>query len=269
MKNLMLHADDFGLSPSVNMAILELAQNQRISGTAVMSIFEEAQLGADELKKIKYLDIGLHITLTDQALCRYDTSLVNAAGKAYSIEQVIKKALAKQLGIEDLKKEIKAQIENFMDIFGFTPHYFDGHHHVQLLKPVCQALYEVCQQMEIKNIFIRSAFIPFSFGISKKNLVLKGLSKNIKKDVNKWGWKSNEFFAGTYGKKGLKAYFQKILSLKKDNVLMMVHPASKVDDVLRSRDGFLQHRRDEYEFLKSNDFLSILNQYGFRLAYVG
>ncbi len=268
MKKLILHADDFGLSPSVNKAIIELAQNQRISGTAVMSLFEEAQDGADELKKIKPFDIGLHITLTDQALCRYDTSLVNAAGKAYSKEELIKKALARQLGEYDLKKEIAAQIERFIDIFGFAPHYFDGHHHVQLLKPVRNALLEVCSDMDIKNIFIRSSFMPLSFGLSKRNLVLRSLNKNMKADIQKWGFRSNDYFAGDYGKEGLEKHLQKILLKQKDNLLMMLHPAKSVDDILRSRDGFLSPRVDEYAFLNSDAFLNILNQYNYRLFYV-
>ncbi len=267
MKNLMLHADDFGLSQGVNNAIIELAQNQRISGTAVMSIFEEAASDADRLKHIKPLDIGLHITLTDQALCRYDTSLVNAAGKAYAKEIVIKKALKNQLDEKDLKKEIKAQIERFIDIFGRSPDYFDGHHHVQLLKPVRRALQAVLDDMGMKNIFIRSSHMPFSFGISKRALVLKSLNKDMKKTVENRGWRTNDFFAGGYGNEGLEEHMHKILSQQKDNLLMMVHPGF-VDDLLCARDILQKPREDEYGFLNSAAFVSLLQQYNYKLSYV-
>lgn len=268
MKNLMLHADDFGLSEGVNKGIVELAEQQRISGTAVMTIFNEAKIYAGELKQIKPFDIGLHITLTDQALCHYDTSLVNAAGRAYRKEEVIKKALKGDLSLKDLKKEIGTQIQNFMDIFGRQPDYFDGHHHMQLLKPVRHALYELSCEMGIKNVFIRSSFIPLSFGLSKRNLVLKTLNKDMQKNRDAWGWRSNDFFAGSYGKEGLAEHMNKILSQQKDNLLMMLHPGH-VDDLLCARDSLQKEREDEYRFLLSDDLPQLLERYQYRLSYVG
>ncbi len=267
MNNLFLHADDFGLSEGVNKAIIALAQNQRLSGTAVMSIFEEAQKNADELKSVKPFDIGLHITLTDQALCRYDTSLVNAAGKAYSKEELIKKAFKGQLNPKDLEKEIKAQISNFADIFGFYPHYYDGHHHVQLLKPVRLALHKVAHSLSIENIYIRSSYMPLSFGFSPKIAALKAMNKDMKNHVKLWDWRSNDFFAGSYGKEGLKVYMKHILSKQKNNLLMMVHPGF-VDERLCARDSLQNEREDEYHFLKSNSFSELLNQYHYKLCYV-
>lgn len=264
MKKLILHADDFGISPSVNNAIIALGQQKYLSGTAVMTIFEESQYRAEDLLSISDFAIGLHITLTDQPLCNYNSSLVDAAGKAYGVKEVIKKATKNQLDATDLETEIRMQIERFINVFNRPPDYFDGHHHVQLLKPVRKALYNVTTVLGI-DVYIRNAHIPLSFGATPKKWILRGLNKDMQADVKKYGWQSNRYFAGSYGKEGIAVYFDKILSKQKDDLLMMVHPGF-VDDILCARDPFTDGRIDEYNYLSSAAFTQSLQKYGY---YVG
>ncbi|MFV0322665.1 MAG: ChbG/HpnK family deacetylase [Alphaproteobacteria bacterium] len=264
MKKLLVHADDFGISPSVNDAIVALGEQKRLSGTAVMTIFEESRYKADELMAIENFAIGLHITLTDQPLCHYNSSLINAAGHAYGVKDVIQKATKNQLDVQDLEAEIRMQLDNFYTIFKRYPDYFDGHHHVQLLKPVRKALYNVTSALGI-NVYIRSANMPYAFGLSPKTLVLRGLNKDMQTDIQEYGWQSNTYFAGSYGKEGIRAYFDKILSKQKDDLLMMVHPGF-VDDILASRDPFTDGRIAEYNYLNSDAFSQTLQKYGY---YVG
>lgn len=264
MKKLLVHADDFGISPAVNDAIIALGEQKRLSGTAVMTIFEESRYKAEDLLAIDDFSIGLHITITDQALFNYNSSLVNAAGHAYGIKEVIKKATKNQLDAQDLETEIRMQLDNFYNIFKRYPDYFDGHHHVQLLKPVRKALYNITSALGI-DVYIRSANMPFIFGVSPKTLVLRSLNKDMQTDVQKFGWQSNTYFAGSYGKEGIGAYFDKILSKQKDDLLMMVHPGF-VDDILAARDSFTDGRIAEYNYLNSDAFSQMLQKYGY---YVG
>ncbi|MFV0431628.1 MAG: ChbG/HpnK family deacetylase [Alphaproteobacteria bacterium] len=263
MKNILIHADDFGLSPGVNEAIIELGQKKRLSGTAVMSIFTESQYKADILSQIKDFSIGLHITLTDQILC-HKSSLTDNNGKAYSLKEVIQKSQKNQLNSHDLEQEITTQIEHFHHIFNRYPDYFDGHHHVQLLKPVRQALHQITTRLNIP-VYIRNAYMPLSFGLSPKKMVLRYLNRGMQADIQRWGWQTNSYFAGSYGSKPIAQYFKHILSLQKDNLLMMVHPGF-VDEILQSRDKMQEARKIEYDFLASDGFTQLLKKYNYHVA---
>lgn len=59
----IINADDFGLTRSVNDAIFELAQKGTITSTTVMTNMPFAE-EAVELLPNKNISIGLHVTLT-------------------------------------------------------------------------------------------------------------------------------------------------------------------------------------------------------------
>ena len=68
-RRIRLCADDYGISPGVNRAILNLIERERINATSVMVVGPAA--GRDEVEALKvagarhpHCAIGLHLTLT-------------------------------------------------------------------------------------------------------------------------------------------------------------------------------------------------------------
>jgi len=102
MKSLIINADDFGYSPVFNTRILDLAEKNLVSSVSVMVLWgiEKQEKQVERLKNLGNISIGLHFDLD------------NKEGK-YSYENI--------------KEEISKQFENFLKVFGFTPHFIDKH----------------------------------------------------------------------------------------------------------------------------------------------
>ncbi len=264
-KSVIIHADDFGLSSAINQGILTLARFERISGTSVMCVFDGLSKDVQKLKTYEHLDIGLHITLTDQILCK-PSSLTNEKGKAYDIQDLIKKDFLRRLNYNDIETEITHQFMRFYDLFGCWPDYIDGHQHVQLLKTVRQALLNVMKRHKINTNFIRSALIPLQFGFSRKALILNFLNMGMQQYLKQNHIGSNRFFSGLYDHR-FASMIQKTLSTQKSDILIMCHPGF-VDELLIQRDCLTNQREDELHYLISDDFFNDLKQYNYRLGYV-
>lgn len=67
IRSIRLIADDYGLSPGVSDAILDLIGRGRLTGTSCMTGFPEWEQAAERIKPfVGRAAIGLHLTLTDQ-----------------------------------------------------------------------------------------------------------------------------------------------------------------------------------------------------------
>ena len=67
LRNVVLCADDFGISPGVNRAILDLLEKRRLSAVSCMSVFPEfASDAAKLLAHAVHASLGLHLTLTHE-----------------------------------------------------------------------------------------------------------------------------------------------------------------------------------------------------------
>ncbi len=65
-KKLILHADDYGMSHSVNVATQELLEKGAISSASIMMPCPWVPEAVNWLKSRKKLDVGLHFTLTSE-----------------------------------------------------------------------------------------------------------------------------------------------------------------------------------------------------------
>jgi hypothetical protein len=65
-KKLILHADDYGMSHSVNLATQEMLEKGAISSASIMMPCPWVPEAVDWLKSRKKMDVGLHFTLTSE-----------------------------------------------------------------------------------------------------------------------------------------------------------------------------------------------------------
>ena len=148
--------DDFGMHPSSDQAIIELAQVGAISGTSVM-VTESSQYHDYQLPET--LQVGLHLNLTE------NQSLSSLFSGIYLGK--IKKS--------DLKQEIKKQIQTFYSHYGRMDH-IDGHQHVQYLPQINDCIQEVIAELKIKPPRIRLGK-PVGFSVNVRGLGLWILSQ--------------------------------------------------------------------------------------------
>ena len=133
---MILSADDFGISPAVDEAIIRLVEKKRISSTGCMVAGTNPHLFRN-LSSLKNLcadiDVGLHLVLTDiTPLAEYSIKegFVEKNGRLPSLKTLALKSYLRLLTQETIEKEILAQISEFERIFGCAPDFVDGHQHV-------------------------------------------------------------------------------------------------------------------------------------------
>lgn len=152
MKQLIVNADDFGVSAEVNRGILHAHQNGIVTSTTVMSNFPDAAPGLEQaLTAAPDLGIGLHFNLTaGRPVSPLSTvpSLVTADGTFHNIVEW--PACMKGFNDEQVRQEIDAQVRRFIEIAGTPPDHLDAHHHATYLHPAAlRAMLATAQRYHI------------------------------------------------------------------------------------------------------------------------
>lgn len=133
MKRLIVHADDLGLHPGMNAAILQCHREGIVTSASLCpngAAFEDAVAG---LKGTR-LDVGVHLTLSGEAPLSPPESVPTLApgGKlpAY-FTALFRRLLLGQVRKEELERELLAQISRVRDA-GVEVSHLDSHQHVHL-----------------------------------------------------------------------------------------------------------------------------------------
>ncbi|MBQ4914232.1 polysaccharide deacetylase family protein [Maribacter sp. MMG018] len=130
-KLLMVHADDAGLSHSENRATMQSLKNGMVNSCSIMVpcpwFYEMAVFAIDNMR----FDYGVHLTLT----CEWQhyrfgpvlpvdevPSLVDDHGFFFKKRE----QLRKNAKVEDVEKELRAQIDRAIE-FGLKPTHLDSH----------------------------------------------------------------------------------------------------------------------------------------------
>jgi len=147
---LIINADDFGLSDSVNKGIVECFQNGLISSTTLMVNTPYTEKAVALAKKHKIKNIGIHLNLTywRSVLPKEEVpSLVDERGVFHYVCM-----LGYHTQYVDAKKELRAQIEKFLS-FGLKPTHLDHHHYFNEIPNILKAYLELAKEY---NLPVRS-----------------------------------------------------------------------------------------------------------------
>ena len=132
MGQIIINADDFGLSQGVNRGIYHLFKQQVVTSASFMVNLPGFDQGIQILRADPWLSVGLHLNLTygRPLLPQSEVeTLVDGQGNFF-------KKPAQVLGkgsLSEMEKEFRAQAERFL-VTGFRPTHLDTHHdlHVDL-----------------------------------------------------------------------------------------------------------------------------------------
>jgi hypothetical protein len=143
-RRIWLCADDYGLSPGVNRAIVDLIGRGRLNATSVMVV--GPSVGRDEIGALKAAvassprcAIGLHVTLTApfRPLTMHFWPL--DGGMFLALPKLLRAGLLRRLDHEIIQAELMVQLAAFSEMFGRPPDFVDGHQHAQLFPGVRDA----------------------------------------------------------------------------------------------------------------------------------
>lgn len=272
--NVVLCADDFGLSDGVSRGIAELAHRGRISATGAMTNMPGWKRSAAELHPLRgRIGIGLHLNLTT-GVPLGPMPQVASSGAFPVLNEILGRALRGGLPREEIAQEIRRQIDAFEEVFGEAPAFVDGHQHVHVLPVVRGALMQVLEERGYGGrIWLRDpgdsllSILRRPVGRGKA-LIVNSLASGFASAAQASGFRTNVGFSG-FAPFDLslppERIFATAFSALGPAPVVMCHPGY-VDDELRGLDPAQESRVSELDYLKSDAFGAMLNERGCELV---
>ena len=162
MKQLIVNADDFGLTPGVNRGILQAFQDGIVTSASLLvtgSAFEDAVALAQQNPE---LDVGLHLTLVEERAVlgpEVLPTLVDETGRfPRTSGEFIRRAFLGRISWDEVEREIAAQIARFQKTELRFSH-LDSHQHVHMFPSVFQIVRRLTRGMD--NVWIRNPAGPW------------------------------------------------------------------------------------------------------------
>ena len=271
---LILCADDFGLAPGVDEAIVRLADAGRLSATSCMALMPGWRAAAPRLRELAArCDIGLHLTLTDHRPLGRMPGLA-PAGSLPPVGRLLAAAYTCRLDRQEGAAELRRQWDAFTQAHGRLPDFVDGHQHVHLLPGVREAVLALLLECPPgARPWLRVCWEPPAHILGRhvaagKAMLLAALSLPLRRAVRRLGLAANDSFRGIHAfapDGDFASMFPRFLQGKARRPLIMCHPGL-VDDALRAVDPVVEPRAGEYAYLASDRFTHDLAAAGWRLA---
>jgi hopanoid biosynthesis associated protein HpnK len=176
LKQLIVNADDLGLTPGVNRGIVRAFQEGIVTSTSLLvtgSAFEDA---VALVRQSPELDVGLHLTLVEeQAVLGSEvlTTLLDEKGCfPQTSAEFFKRAFLGRISWDEVEREIAAQIARFQET-GLRLSHVDSHQHLHMFPPIFRILRRLTRTMH--NVWIRNSAGPWrkSPGVSTWRWVQK------------------------------------------------------------------------------------------------
>lgn len=241
-KNIIINADDLGLSSSVNKAIIKSFDDNLITSATLMATmpgFEEA-VELIHQKKIAS-KIGVHLNLTDGAPL---TENARSLGFLFKGKSNFKKGFKaniffmKKNKSEVIYNELSAQIERLRSNHILISH-IDSHHHIHEWYSVIKIVFELSKKYNIPSIRILN-------NMEDETTNYKKIYRNfINKILHKKRLNFSDFFGSVADYKYTLEKKPSLLENKR--VEIMVHPdynakGDLIDRVGKSEVDFLSYK---------------------------
>ncbi len=243
---LIVNADDFGLSKGQNYGIAECFRYGVVSSTTALVNAEGIKHAAQLRHELPGLGVGLHFTLTMGKPLSPLPSLTREGVLGKWVWQMAEEG---NLPLDEIRVELHAQYQRFIEIFGCAPDHIDSHHHVHMFKQIFPIVAEFAKEKSLPMRVDR----PLA---QKEGIDTQGVIS------------SDGFDSQFYGDEITQALFLKVLDESKarheHSIEVMTHPAF-VDNPLRTS-GYCFQRLTELEVLTDTTLKQAIVERGYQLG---
>jgi predicted glycoside hydrolase/deacetylase ChbG (UPF0249 family) len=146
--NLIVNADDFGISEAVNRGIVEAHEHGIVTSTSIMATGPAFEHAIELARLHPSLAVGVHLVLTDHRPLigtSAAASLVRADGAFEPhLRQLLTRRLRGRVSMAEVLRELDEQIRR-VRAAGIAINHLDGHQHVHVLPGIAQVVAELAE----------------------------------------------------------------------------------------------------------------------------
>ncbi len=278
MKQLIINADDFGLTAGVNRAVIEGHCCGIVTSASLLANgpgFDEAARLAREHPS---LGVGLHFNLTQGqpvAPISCVRSLVNGRGEFWGKSTALAwRSLAGELQTEEIIIELRAQIEKALAA-GLHLTHIDSHKHAHALPQIFEAIILTIPEYGIRAVRVmrerpRWRRGEASLKLLKQNVVAWGLAQLCHLDLMWWpnaGLRMADAFFGI-AQTGFwtKEWLIEVIEHLPEGVSeLMCHPGYEDEEIKNVRTRLRSARAIELQLLTDWEIAALLRERSVRL----
>ena len=267
-RQLIINADDYGLSRGVNTGIIEAAEAGVVTSASMIVNLKAFADAAERARGCSALSLGLHLNLTGgkpltpaRSLRRPDTR------RFYPLPILIARASLGLVDASDVANECAAQIDRMTEA-GHPPTHLDSHRHVHVHPALWPAVSEAAVSRGVSNLRLPSEPLwanPGDWRATLKKMGLLMCTRLFRRRVS--GNSANHFFGISLQGGGSFAarLFALIPELPTGTTELMTHPGH-ADAELAEYDGYTWQRDEELRVLCSGEFRGLLARCGIELT---
>lgn len=256
-------ADDYGLEPGVDEAIVALAVRRRLSATGCLVTATGFVDSAPALKALP-IDVGLHLNFTED---------LGPPGAYRPLGSLMALAYARRLTATTVRRQIEQQLDLFHAHLGRSPDFVDGHLHVHQLPVIREELVSALHVRygarppwlrDTRPTHLASA-LPLMQRLKAHVIGALG-ARAFSVLARDLGAEQNNGFIGAYDFSRAHPDFAWMLEQWLLNVrpwtVLMTHPALSASPRL----AFGQDRQREFQVLAGDRFSELLERFNLRVA---
>jgi chitin disaccharide deacetylase len=155
VRELIVNADDFGLTRQVSQGIIDAHRDGIVTSTTLLANGRAFEAALSMSLRAPRLGIGVHLNLSEGipiSPASKIPSLVDARGQLHLTPSRLWTGMLKsEVILSDIERELNAQIERVIRV-GVSPTHLDGHKHVHVLPGISGVVIHLAQQFGIRNV---------------------------------------------------------------------------------------------------------------------
>lgn len=271
-RQLIVNADDYGLTTGVSRAILDAHDRGIVTSTSALTLSPAATETIGWLRDAPTLGVGAHLAAVGEdpplLSAREVPTLVDGRGAmCLSWRQFLPRAAAGRIDPEDLRREFDAQIRFLLDA-GVVVDHLDTHQNLHLWPSVRDVVMELGELHDIRVVRVTRSAARSPVGV-----VVRALARQLEDRCDTAGWTYAGASTGLdeAGHLAAPAMIQSLFRLAAtgaDTAELASHPGGAADPD-RHRYAWDYQWGDEYAALIDPSVRAAVDELGFELVTFG
>jgi chitin disaccharide deacetylase len=274
---LIVNADDFGLAPGVNRAVLELHAAEVLTSATLMAHASATEEAINMALAMPTLGVGCHIVLVDGTPVsdrdKVPSLIDRETGNFYpSLGSFLKRSFTARIRSADVEAEASAQIA-LLQSYGLRLTHVDTHKHIHMFPSILRSVLRAAKAAGIHTI--RNPFEPlWSVNATAdapelrraEIILLRRFESKFRRIVNEEGFQTTDGAVGVLatGTLNIAAVRALITAMPEGTFELVSHPGYRDEQLAKANTRLLESRE-----IERNALMAIKDYGGINLISFG